>query len=152
LNTHFFQQTYVGIYSPNRPEWIIVEHAAYAFSNILVPLYDTLGPDACSFIVNQAEIQLVVCDTMEKVMGLVKQHGRCPALRTIVSMEPISKECVVQAAELGVKVLTFEEVEKIGRELPFRSELLPPKPEDLATICYTSGTTVIFVGNLKTIF
>lgn len=44
------QQTCIGIYAKNRPEWIIVEHATYTFSNVLVPLYETLGPDACTFI------------------------------------------------------------------------------------------------------
>jgi long-chain acyl-CoA synthetase len=37
------QDAFIGLYSKNRPEWVIVEQATYAFSNILVPLYDTLG-------------------------------------------------------------------------------------------------------------
>jgi long-subunit acyl-CoA synthetase (AMP-forming) len=36
---------------------------------VVVSLYDTLGPDAVSFILNQAEIPLVVCskDKVSKV-------------------------------------------------------------------------------------
>jgi long-chain acyl-CoA synthetase len=44
------QQTCIGLYSQNRPEWVIVEHAAYTFNNVLVPFYETLGSDACIFI------------------------------------------------------------------------------------------------------
>lgn len=33
----------VGIYSINRPEWIIAQQACYAHSFVSVPLYDTLG-------------------------------------------------------------------------------------------------------------
>lgn len=33
----------VGIYSINRPEWIIGQQACYAHSFVSVPLYDTLG-------------------------------------------------------------------------------------------------------------
>lgn len=49
------QNTYVGIYSANRPEWIIAEQACYVYSNVIVPLYDTLGPDACSYIINHGK-------------------------------------------------------------------------------------------------
>ncbi|KAG0479753.1 hypothetical protein HPP92_010611 [Vanilla planifolia] len=49
----------VGLYFINRPEWIIVDHACSAFSYVSVPLYDTLGPDAVSYIVNHASIQVV---------------------------------------------------------------------------------------------
>jgi long-chain acyl-CoA synthetase len=44
------QETFIGIYAKNRPEWLVVEHATYTFNNVLVPLYETLGPDACTFI------------------------------------------------------------------------------------------------------
>lgn len=49
-------QTFVGIYSDNCPEWVITEHAAYSYSMVLVSLNDTLGPDACAFIINQGNI------------------------------------------------------------------------------------------------
>lgn len=48
-------ETFVGIYSQNCPEWILTEQATYCYSMILVPLYDTLGPDACAFIIKQGE-------------------------------------------------------------------------------------------------
>lgn len=63
------QKTFIGIYAKNRPEWIMVECAAYNFNNVLVPLYETLGPNACSFILNQAEIELVVVDSADKAIG-----------------------------------------------------------------------------------
>lgn len=48
--------TFLGIYSNNCPEWVITEQAAYSYSMVLVSLNDTLGPDACSFIINQGKI------------------------------------------------------------------------------------------------
>lgn len=35
----------------------------------------------------------------------------------------------------------MEEIEAIGRD--HRQPVSPPKPEDICTICYTSGTTGI---------
>jgi len=46
-------QIFIGIFSQNCPEWILTEQAAYCFSMVVVPLYDTLGPEACSFIITQ---------------------------------------------------------------------------------------------------
>lgn len=50
-------RTFLGIYSDNCPEWIITEQAAYSYSMVLVSLNDTLGPDACSFIINQGNVR-----------------------------------------------------------------------------------------------
>lgn len=33
-------------------QWIISELACYTYSMVVVPLYDTLGPDAIRFIIN----------------------------------------------------------------------------------------------------
>lgn len=38
---------FVGIYSINRVEWVVSEQAVNAWSLVLVPLYDTLGSEAC---------------------------------------------------------------------------------------------------------
>lgn len=45
--------TFVGIYSQNCPEWVLSEQGAYCYSMVIVPLYDTLGPDACAYIIKQ---------------------------------------------------------------------------------------------------
>ncbi len=34
-------------------QWIISELACYTYSMVAVPLYDTLGPEALVFIINQ---------------------------------------------------------------------------------------------------
>ena len=60
------QETFIGVYAKNRPEWIIVEHATYTFNNVLVALYETLGAEACTFSLNQTEIQIVFCDSLAK--------------------------------------------------------------------------------------
>ncbi|CAD5220434.1 unnamed protein product [Bursaphelenchus okinawaensis] len=135
------QETFVGIYSKNRPEWVIVEQATYNFNNVLVPLYDTLGPDACSFIVNQAEIKIVFCDAVSKAMGLLKQKSSCPSLSIIVVFDAdLKPEQIAQAESEGVKLVSFTEFEATGAKSD-RKEHQPPKPADLSTLCYTSGTT-----------
>ena len=45
--------TLVGVYSQNSPEWVLSENGLYSYSMVIVPLYDTLGPEACRYIINQ---------------------------------------------------------------------------------------------------
>ncbi|KAG8184592.1 hypothetical protein JTE90_005206 [Oedothorax gibbosus] len=140
LGTKPGQQTYVGIYSINRPEWVITEHACFRQSAILVPLYDTLGPDACSYIINQAEIQVVVCDSEAKALSLLDEAGRTPGLRQIiVTGRPPADALRIRAKSQGLQLLAFQEVEEAGKLHPCQP--LPPSPSDVATVCYTSGTT-----------
>ncbi|KAK9161773.1 hypothetical protein Syun_008114 [Stephania yunnanensis] len=84
----------VGIYGINCPQWVIAMEACCAHSLICVPLYDTLGPGAVSFIVDHAEIDFAF----------------------------------VQDKKV-----------KRGKENP--ADIVPPKPQDIGTIMYTSGTS-----------
>ncbi|KAK0398598.1 hypothetical protein QR680_002664 [Steinernema hermaphroditum] len=138
------QDTCIGIYAKNRPEWVITELATYNFNNVVVSLYDTLGFEACLFIINQTAMKLVVVDDVTKASSLLKSKNELDTLETIVVMDEVTEELEVLAKTVGVTVISFENLEKKGKEaaaLPHE----PPKPEDLATICYTSGTT----GNVK---
>ena len=36
-------------------QWVLTEQAATCYSRVVVPLYDTLGPDAVSYIINLGE-------------------------------------------------------------------------------------------------
>lgn len=69
-------QTLVGIYSQNRPEWILFEQGCYCYSLALVPLYDTLGPDACSFIINKAELTIVAVEDDARINLLLDKAPR----------------------------------------------------------------------------
>lgn len=132
------QKTFVGIYCQNRAEWVIAEHAANSMSMILVPLYDTLGVDAVKFIVNQAQIAAIICDEgkFANTMAVLKD---CKSIRLVVKMGKVSEADVSQGQLHGKIVESFEAIEKLGSQ--HRTEPVPPKPDDVATICYTSGTT-----------
>ena len=107
-----------------------------------MPLYETLGAEASTHIINQTELQIVICDTLEKARALVRQRASCPTLRILVVMQAqIDNADVSEAAAVGIELLTLGELERRGRYVSNRDGLRPPKPDDLATICFTSGTT-----------
>ncbi|XP_056153734.1 long-chain-fatty-acid--CoA ligase 5 [Lampris incognitus] len=137
--------TFIGIFAQNRPEWIIGELACYTYSMVAVPLYDTLGPDALMFIIDQAEISTVLCDkqTRAEILLQNREKGQTPVLKTIVIMDSFDSELVKRGATCGVNILSMRDVEVLGKEN--LQKPVPPKPEDLSIICFTSGTT----GNPK---
>uniref|UniRef100_A0A8B9N0Q9 Arachidonate--CoA ligase n=1 Tax=Accipiter nisus TaxID=211598 RepID=A0A8B9N0Q9_9AVES len=132
---------YIGIFSQNRPEWVIIEQGCYAFSMVVVPLYDTLGTEAITYIVNKADLSLVFCDKPDKAKLLLTsvEKGETPILNTIVIMESFGMDLVERGKKCGVEVFSMREIEELGRT--HRQKPIPPKPEDLAVICFTSGTT-----------
>uniref|UniRef100_A0A8C9T720 Long-chain-fatty-acid--CoA ligase n=1 Tax=Scleropages formosus TaxID=113540 RepID=A0A8C9T720_SCLFO len=124
---------FIGIFSQNRPEWTISELACSTYSLVSVPLYDTLGAEAIDYIIDKASISTVLCDVAEKARLILdcvatKEH----TVRTLVLMEPFDAELVARGRKCGIEILSLKELE-------------PPKPDDLALICFTSGTT----GNPK---
>ncbi|XP_065408573.1 long-chain-fatty-acid--CoA ligase 5 isoform X2 [Chrysemys picta bellii] len=136
---------FIGIFAQNRPEWIISEYACYTYSMVAVPLYDTLGPDAIVFIINKADISMVICDKPEKAQVLLEncEQGKIPGLKTIILMDLFDDELKDKGAKEGVEILSLQEAEELGRNN--LREPVPPKPEDLSIVCFTSGTT----GNPK---
>ncbi|XP_066094746.1 long-chain-fatty-acid--CoA ligase 5 isoform X2 [Saccopteryx bilineata] len=132
---------FVGIFAQNRPEWIISELACYTYSMVAVPLYDTLGADAVIYIINKADIAIVICDTPRKASVLLEnvEKGLTPGLTTIILMDPFEDDLKQRGEKSGVEILSFLDAENIGKE-NFRKPV-PPEPEDLGIICFTSGTT-----------
>nr|XP_036866992.1 long-chain-fatty-acid--CoA ligase 5 [Manis javanica] len=132
---------FVGIFAQNRPEWIISELACYTYSMVAIPLYDTLGAEAIIYIVNKADITTVICDTPKKASVLIEnvEKGLTPGLKMIILMDPFEDDLKQRGEKTEVEVLSLFDAENLGKE-NFRKPV-PPEPEDLSVICFTSGTT-----------
>lgn len=101
------------------------------FSMVYVPLYDTLGTEAVSYIINQSEypslpspdpllmlicftvsfpasMSLVTCDTADKALAMLEKVKETPSLKCIVLWQPITEEVAAKAKETGVDVITFQ--------------------------------------------
>jgi long-chain acyl-CoA synthetase len=123
----------VAIYATNCPEWVVAARACSAYSLVSVPLYDTLGVDSCEFILNQTEASIVIVG--EKQLPLLAEFlSRCKWVKLVVRMGGSG------VLPEGVESISFSDLEAEGKQKqPF--ELCPPLPSDIATLCYTSGTT-----------
>ncbi|OMJ12292.1 Long chain acyl-CoA synthetase 7, peroxisomal [Smittium culicis] len=151
----------VAIYANNCPEWAITERAAFTQSLYTVSLYDTLGESSVEYIINHSEAPLIVC-SIDKVAKLLRMSDDIPNIRNIVCTNsfdqvaegsgshmpsPYNTSAVSVlkqwAASKNINLYDINQVERIGAEHSIPH--YPPKPDDIYTICYTSGTT----GNPK---
>ncbi|TMW66575.1 hypothetical protein Poli38472_014877 [Pythium oligandrum] len=132
----------VGIFSKNRAEWCLSSHACDRMTYTLVPLYDTLGADAVPYIVNHTELTTIIYAS-ELFNVVLECVDACPTLKYIVQYEDVTEAQRRMAAEKGLELKSLAELEALGKSHPLPAD--PPTPEDIATICYTSGTT----GNPK---
>ncbi|KAJ7605183.1 hypothetical protein FB45DRAFT_1069562 [Roridomyces roridus] len=140
----------VGIWSTNRPEWQMVDMALHAYKKVGVSLYDTLGKDAVEYIINHAHVTIIFA-TRDHVSTLLKLASKTP-LKLVVSIDPLSADLRRALSEwgatLGVKIMDFAEVEALGEANLI--DLIPVTPKDVASLCYTSGTTSMPKGVVLT--
>ena len=134
----------------NCMEWTIAEHATYTLGGATVPLYDTLGPDTASFVLNQTSLSACLC-TRKELPNLVeaKKTGSCPHFKTVILVDGVLPESAALAKEADLEVISLARVEAHGAHFlasrPEVNPFSPPSGSDLCTFCYTSGTT----GNPK---
>ncbi|GLC49640.1 hypothetical protein PLESTB_000270300 [Pleodorina starrii] len=128
----------VGIYSANCKEWLLFDAALAAYSMVSVPLYDTLGPDAVQFIANHSELAAVGVSAAA-LPALLRCLPSCPTIRLLVVWGARGPLPAAPPGAPQCRLVSLDEVESRGRCRPRAA--VPPRPGDVATICFTSGTT-----------
>ena len=134
----------VAILSENRPEWTMADFAILCAGGVSVPVYPTLLGWQIEYILNDAGTIAVICSNQEQLDKILEIRSHVPCLNHIIVCDP--------PAKLAPGVLTFKDVvakgnawEKANGPGWFDQTRGSRKPDDLATLVYTSGTT----GNPK---
>ena len=139
----------IGLYSVNRAEWVIAEHACYAGNWVTVPLYDTLGDEALQYIINLTEMQAIFCSA-DRIPKLLKNQGSLLSVKSVVLMNhgALDEESLKEIKKASFTVYSFEEVMAKGRNKPMTR--VATNLDSVATICFTSGTTGMPKGAIIT--
>eukprot|EP01041_Mallomonas_annulata_P001566 gene1566-3027_t len=134
-----------GIFMTNCPHWIIAEQACYSLSVATVPIFETFGIEHIKFIIDQTSLQTILCNEGGLRRLLLTCHT-CEALKCIIINTDRINEDIISEANLiapHIRLTTWNEIITSGKNNPTAPR--PPSPKDIATFCYTSGTT----GNPK---
>ncbi len=143
----FARDDRVAIVGDNRPElyWAIM--AAQALGGVPVPIYQDSVEKEMEYIVDHAEARFAVVEDQEQVDKLLSLRARCPRLTRIVyddarGMRAYNEPGLVSMAELRELGRKFE----VGHPGHFDAEVAKGGADDVAIVCYTSGTTGVPKG------
>lgn len=115
VNLGLKKQSKVGIFSENRPKWVICEQACNAFSFISVPIHDS-GSEFIRIVLSQSKLEIIVCSRPKtiRLLKFMEQLKSNFSLRCIIQMESIKYEEYALASEINIKIIPFEFIEQDG--------------------------------------
>jgi long-chain acyl-CoA synthetase len=122
----------IAVLSNNRPEWLILDLAIQQTGAILTPIYPTISPNELEFIFNDASIKMVFVSDQQLYNKVQSDRSKTPSVQAVYSFSELNG--VLNWKEL-LHNGTAADLEKLTS---FRDAI---RPDELATILYTSGTT-----------
>ena len=121
----------IAVMLKNSINWVVADQGAFAHGLVTVPLFVDDRPDNAAFILNDANVKILVIDGEEHWKRLKTVREKLAALQRIVTMKPVldpdEPRLISLADWLPAAVGSYQRAAVTG--------------SDLATIVYTSGTT-----------
>ncbi|MGC8810853.1 MAG: AMP-dependent synthetase/ligase [bacterium] len=136
----------LSVIGDNRPQLYFAQMAALCLGGIPVPLYQDAIERELEYIIAHSEARFIVAEDQEQVDKMLALRGKIPSMEMIIYDDPRGMRNYKQPY-----LKSFVEVQALGKEFAkshpqyFEEEVAKGKPDDIALIAYTSGTT----GNPK---
>ncbi len=141
----------VGIWAPNRPEWVLLQFATARIGAILVNINPAYRTHELEYALNKVGVSALFVapqfrgsDYMAMIAELAPEMAACPPGRLRAARLPALRIVVQLGPDPAPGALPFEAVMRAGHK-PGRSRLdaigWGLKPDDPINIQFTSGTT-----------
>ena len=130
----------IGILSASRAEWVQADFAIFSVGCRTIPIYPTYPPDLIQYLVNDAGVKTLFVEDTGQLAKVLEVQGKMDGLEQIVVMQGYE-------GEASPRIMTWGELRRLGRDNVERlksdlaGRVSEVRPEDIATIVYTSGTT-----------
>ena len=128
----------IGLISAGRPEWNYVDFGVQQTGAVLLPIYPTISEEDYQYILNDAQVRLLVVETPGLYKKISNIREKLPHLENLCTIVPVE----------GVKSL--DDIYEIGRKYLAEHPDAPQQlqamkdaltTDDVCTLIYTSGTT-----------
>ncbi|NPV03328.1 MAG: AMP-binding protein [Syntrophaceae bacterium] len=133
----------VAIVMNNHPEWLYSELGAQAVGCVTVNLFTSSIADELAEALKRFQPAVVVVQDQEQVDKLIETRSRLEFVKTVVYVDPTGMRTYRDNPWLVSFRELLERGDELEREKPqlFPSELWRGRPEDVAVMIQTSGTT-----------
>ncbi|MCB0917257.1 MAG: long-chain fatty acid--CoA ligase [Actinobacteria bacterium] len=127
----------VTIIGRNRPEWMFADLGVMAARAVPTPIYATNTPEQVAWLVNHCESRVAIIDDEAQYEKFLAVRDQLPALEKIVIMGDV-------AGRDKDWTLSWDEFLSLGGSVQdgtINQRINSAQADDLALLCYTSGTT-----------
>ena len=132
----------IAILSENRPEWLYADLGAQCMGILSTGIYPTSSPEQVQYVLQDAGVRVLFVENQEQYDKVLAVRGHCPALQRIVITD------LKGLRDLADPMATpFDQFLAQGQALAatdpqrFDAAIDASRPEDIAFLVYTSGTT-----------
>jgi long-chain acyl-CoA synthetase len=132
----------LAVIGDNRPSLYWAQVAAQCLGGTAVPMYQDSIASELVFVLDHAEVSVVVAEDQEQVDKILSLRAELPHLQLVVYDDPKGLRHYS-----GGGLRSFAEMQVAGREFGaanpgyVEAEIDHGEPDDLALLTYTSGTT-----------
>ena len=127
----------LAILGDNRPEWLISHLGGMAVRALPTGIYQTSTADQIAYILNHAEVRVVVVDSWSRWERISEKRDVLPLLKLVVLLDAEGHDLDDDLLVSWDDFLAMAGPDNAAFETRFEAL----DPEDLATLIYTSGTT-----------
>ncbi|NNM51171.1 MAG: long-chain fatty acid--CoA ligase [Pseudomonadales bacterium] len=129
----------VAILMPNGLDAVSLDQAALSLALTPVPMHALDNPSSIAYILGDSESSVLVVATQAQWRAIVDAGVKLPALRHIIIAEGVSEVELPQGDQAVVGWTSW--LDTMQNAAPAQVHTAMPRPDDLAALVYTSGTT-----------
>jgi long-chain acyl-CoA synthetase len=133
----------IGIITNNRPEWLFTELGGQALGAVTVNLFTTAVAKELAFGLTRVQAAFVIAEDQEQVDKLLEVKEELSFVRKVIYIDPTGMRTYADDPWL----MSFQKLLELGEDFDnkspqyFTDELRKGKPNEVALMIMTSGTT-----------